>query len=177
MPLSVKVKKTVRLALLMAVALILSYVESVLGLNLVVPGVKLGVGNVVLTYVLYSLGFPTAVGFGLTRSFLSMLFLGRLSSAAFSLTGIAFAVAAMGLAKKCGLFSPLGVNVAGAVFHVFGQLVAAVFVTATPSVIGLLPLYAVVGSLCGIVTYIPLVAVLKFEEKRKLSTGENSRNC
>ena len=51
-PLSVRVQKIVRLALLMATALILSYVESVLELNIVVPGVKIGIVNVLLTYVL-----------------------------------------------------------------------------------------------------------------------------
>ena len=80
-PLSVRVQKIVRLALLMATALILSYVESVLELNIVVPGVKIGIGNVLLTYVLYEYGFPTAAGFGLTRSFLSdSLFLNLSSS-------------------------------------------------------------------------------------------------
>ena len=103
----------------MATALIISYVESVLELNIVVPGVKIGIGNVLLTYVLYEYGFPTAAGFGLTRSFLSMFFLGRLSSAIFSLTGMVFAVLAMGAAKKVRPFSPLGVNVSGSVLHVF----------------------------------------------------------
>ena len=176
-PLSVRVQKIVRLALLMATALILSYVESVLELNIVVPGVKIGIGNVLLTYVLYEYGFPTAAGFGLTRSFLSMLFLGRLSSAIFSLTGMVFAVLAMGAANKCGLFSPLGVNVSGSVLHVFGQLLAAAFVTETASVLGLLPVYVCVSVVCGVLTYIPLIAVLKFEEKRRISTGEISRDC
>ena len=147
-PLSVRVQKIVRLALLMATALILSYVESVLELNIVVPGVKIGIGNVLLTYVLYEYGFPTAAGFGLTRSF-----------------------------KKCGLFSPLGVNVSGSVLHVFGQLIAAAFVTETVSVLGLLPVYVCVSVVCGVLTYIPLIAVLKFEEKRKNATGEISRDC
>ena len=80
MPLSDKVKKLVRLALLMTAALMLSYVESVISLNFVVPGVRIGIGNVFLTYVLYEYGFPTAAGFGLTRSVLSLIFLGRLSS-------------------------------------------------------------------------------------------------
>ena len=175
-PLSVRVQKIVRLALLMATALILSYVESVLELNIVVPGVKIGIGNVLLTYVLYEYGFPTAAGFGLTRSFLSMLFLGRLSSAIFSLTGMVF-VLAMGAAKKCGLFSPLGVNVSGSVLHVFGQLLASAFVTETVSVLGLLPVYVCVSVVCGVLTYIPLIAVLKFEDKLKNATGEISRDC
>ena len=74
MPLSDKVKKLVRLALLMTAALMLSYVESVISLNFVVPGVRIGIGNVFLTYVLYEYGFPTAAGFGLTRSVLSLIF-------------------------------------------------------------------------------------------------------
>ena len=114
-----------------------------------------------LTYVLYEYGFPTAAGFGLTRSFLSMLFLGRLSSAIFSLTGMVFAVLAMGAAKKCGLFSPLGVNVSGSVLHVFGQLLASAFVTETVSVLGLLPVYVCVSVVCGVLTYIPLMQLAK----------------
>lgn len=167
MPLSDKVKKLVRLALLMTAALILSYVESVISLNFVVPGVRIGIGNVFLTYVLYEYGFPTAAGFGLTRSVLSLIFLGRLSSVIFSLTGMAFAVIAMGAAKKSGLFSMLGVNVSGSVFHVFGQLVAAVFVTQTPAVLDLLPFYAVTSVACGVLTYIPLLAVTKISERKR----------
>ena len=160
-----KVKKITRLAILMAAALIISYVENLIGLNVNFPGIKLGIANVFLTYIIYEYGFLTCFGFGLTRAVLSMVFTGRLASVFFSVTGIVFACIAMGLVKKSGKFSCLGVNVSGAVFHVIGQLVAAVFVMGTVGVLKLTPLYVLASTICGILTYIPLRVVLSVADR------------
>lgn len=165
MALSDKIKKLAKLSLLMAAALIVSYVESLIGFNFTLPGIKLGIGNVFLTYIIYEYGFLTCFGFGITRATLSMLFTGRLSSVFFSLTGIVFAVLSMGLIKKTGKFSYLGVNVSGAVFHVVGQLIAAVFIMGTSGVLKLMPFYVICSTVCGILTYIPLRVVMEAAER------------
>ncbi len=144
-----------RMALLMAAALILSWVESVLPFQIPVPGVKLGFANIVTLAVLYQYSFPTALLFGILRVFLSALFLGRLSGVLFGLCGTVLAVCGMALLKRCRCFSSLGVSAAGAVLHGVGQLAAASFLL-TPAVWSLLPILGISSAFCGVITWIPL---------------------
>lgn len=152
---SSRITRITRYALLLAVALILSWVESVLPFQIPVPGVKLGFANIVSLFVLYTYSFPQALGFGVLRVLLSGLFLGRLSGVIFSLCGAVLSLCGMALLKKCSCFSSLGVSVAGAVLHGIGQLCAASFLL-TPAVWSVLPLMGLSSALCGVVVWIPL---------------------
>ena len=163
-----------RLALLMAAALILSWVEAILPFQIPVPGVKLGFANIVLLFVLYSDSFPTALCFGVLRALLSGLFLGRLSGLLFSLSGTVLAICGMALLKKCRCFSPLGVSVAGAVLHGVGQLAVAGWML-TPSVWLTLPLLGISSAACGIVTWFPF-RILDRYAHRLLPNGAKSMN-
>ncbi len=155
-------RKIARFALLMAAALILSWVEAILPFQIPVPGVKLGFANIVLLYVLYTDSFPSALSFGMLRAVLSGVFLGRLSGILFSLSGTVLAVCGMALLKKCRCFSPLGVSAAGAVFHGVGQLaVASLFLT--PAVWSVLPWMGLTSVACGIITWIPLRILGRYE--------------
>ena len=143
-----------RTALLLTVALILSWVESVLPFHIPVPGVKLGFANIVTVFVLYEYSFPAALLFGVLRALLSALFLGRLSGLAFSLCGAILSVAGMALLKRIPLFSSFGVSVCGAVLHGAGQLLAA-SVLLSPAVWVWLPAVGISSALCGAITWIP----------------------
>lgn len=143
-----------RMALFMACALILSWVEAVLPFQIPVPGVKLGFANIVTLAVLYQYSFPTALLFGILRVLLSSLFLGRLSGVLFGLCGTVLAVCGMALIKRFPCFSSLGVSAAGAVLHGVGQLGAA-SVILTPAVWNLLPLLSLSSVFCGVITWIP----------------------
>jgi len=147
--------RVARYGLLMAAALILSWVEAVLPFQIPVPGVKLGFANIVLLYVLYRDSFSAALCFGMLRALLSGFFLGRLSGILFSLAGTVLAVCGMALLKKCRCFSSLGVSAAGALLHGVGQFAVA-SVLLTPAVWSLLPLSGIASVLCGAVTWIPL---------------------
>lgn len=142
-------------ALCLAAALILSWVESVLPFQIPIPGVKLGLANIVTLVVLYRYSFPSALLFGISRVLLSALFLGRLSGVAFGLCGTVLAVCGMALLKKLPCFSSLGVSATGAVLHGVGQLTAA-SVLLTPAVWTMLPLLGISSVFCGIITWIPL---------------------
>ncbi len=144
-----------RMGLLMAVALILSWVESVLPFQIPIPGVKLGFANIVTLAVLYQYSFPAALLFGILRVLLSALFLGRLSGVLFGLCGTVLAVCGMALLKRVRCFSSLGVSAAGAVLHGAGQLTAA-SVLLTPAVWSLMPLLGISSAFCGIITWVPL---------------------
>lgn len=151
-----------RMALLMAAALILSWVEAILPFQIPVPGVKLGFANIVLLFVLYGNSFPTALCFGVLRALLSGLFLGRLSGVLFSLGGTVLALCGMALLKKCRCFSPLGVSMAGAVLHGVGQLTVAALLL-TPGVLSLLPLMGISSAACGAVIWVPFRILSRYE--------------
>ena len=164
--------RVARLALLMAAALILSWVEAVLPFQVPVPGVKLGFANIVLLYVLYTDTVPTALCFGVLRALLGGLFLGRISGILFSLGGTLVAVCGMALLKRCRCFSSLGVSAAGAVLHGVGQLTVASFLL-TPSVWMVLPLMGISSVACGVITWIPLRILGRYEGILSPKTGEN----
>lgn len=144
-----------RIGLFMAVALILSWVESVLPFQIPIPGVKLGFANIVTLAILYQYSFPAALLFGILRVLLSSLFLGRLSGVLFGLCGTVLSVCGMELLKRCRCFSSLGVSAAGAILHGVGQLTVASFLL-TPAVWTMLPLMGISSAFCGIITWIPL---------------------
>lgn len=155
------VRKISELAVLLAAALALSYVENMIVLPIPVPGVKIGISNVLLAYVVCRYSFPVALGFGISKCLLALIFAGRLSSVFFSLTGMLFAVIAMYLCRRIRCFSVLGVNVCGSVCHVFGQLLAAVFVLGNTAVLSFSPLLTLFAVISGLFTYIPLRIVLQ----------------
>lgn len=121
-----KTKQLARGALLVAAAMALSYVERFIPLNLVVPlpGVKLGLANIVTMFALYFLRKRQAFTVLVLRCFLGSLF-GGLSGLAMSLTGGVLAFWTMALAKKLPLFSVYGVSILGAAAHNLGQVLAA----------------------------------------------------
>ena len=156
-------RKIARMGLLMAAALILSWVEAVLPFQIPIPGVKLGFANIITLVVLYQYSFPTALLFGILRVLLSSLFLGRLSGVLFGLCGTLLSVCGMAFLKRCRCFSSLSVSAAGAILHGVGQLTVA-SVLLTPSVWTMLPLMGISSAFCGVVTWIPLHALGRYSE-------------
>ena len=121
-----KTTQLARSALLVAAALALSYMERFIPLNLVVPlpGVKLGLANIVTMFALYTLNKRQAFAIVVLRCFLGSLF-GGLSGLAMSLTGGVFAFWTMALMRRVPLFSVYGVSILGAAAHNLGQVLAA----------------------------------------------------
>ncbi len=161
-----------QMALFMAAALVLSWLEAVLPFQIPIPGVKLGLANIVTLFVLYEYSFPAALLFGVLRVLLSSLFLGRVSGLLFGLAGAVLAVIAMGILKKIPCFSSLSVSVAGAIFHGVGQLAVSSFVY-TPAVWSLLPLMGVCSAFCGIITWVPLRILSRYSGVFRRKRGQN----
>lgn len=121
-----KTKNLTRGALLIAAALALSYMERLIPLNLLVPlpGVKLGLANIVTMFALYALERRRAFAIVVLRCLLGSIFSG-LSGLAMSMTGGVLAFWVMALAKRQTLFSIYGVSLLGAAAHNLGQVLAA----------------------------------------------------
>ena len=131
-----KTKKLVFMALLTALSLIIWVIEAQISLPVPVPGVKLGLASVITLVAMVLLGRKEALAILLMRVFLSCLFAGNFSVILFSLTGGLLSWAVMALTEK--LFSEKllwVVSVLGAVGHNAGQLLAAMAVTKTVSIL------------------------------------------
>ena len=92
-----------------------------------VPGIKMGLCNLVIITVLYSVGVKAAIGVSLMRLILVfMLFGANVLTFAYSLAGAFLSLFVMAIMKKIGLFSPIGVSITGAVTHNLGQILVAI---------------------------------------------------
>ena len=105
----IKTRELTLCAVLAALALALSYMESFFPLTLIVPlpGVKLGLANIVTLYALYAIGFPSALAILLVRCTLGALFAGNASALLFSLLGglsALFVMALLSKSKKLSIF-------------------------------------------------------------------------
>jgi heptaprenyl diphosphate synthase len=158
-------KQMVTLSALVAVAMILSYVESMIPAFVAVPGVKMGLSNIATVFALYSLGWPYAIIVSVVRVFLSSLLFGNFVSLIYSLSGAALALALMILLKKLDRFSTVGVSVAGGVGHNAGQIIAACIVMENAAIsLYIIPLI-ISGTISGVL--IGLVAGNLVERVKK----------
>ena len=141
--------KVARYGLLTALALVLSWVESLLP-PLWVPGVKLGLPNIAIVFALYRLGWRDACIISLVRVFLVFLLFGNGAGLAYSLAGAALSLSLMGLLKKTGRFSSVGVSVAGGVAHNAGQILVAMALLETARLAWYLPVLWISGTVAGV---------------------------
>ncbi len=140
-----------RCAILAALALIFSYVEFLIPFSIGLPGVKLGLANIVVVFAIYMLGARYALYLNLARIVLAGLLFGSPFSTLYALCGGLLSLGAMLLLKKTNLFSVIGVSMAGGFFHNLGQLIAAAIIVKTPQVVSYLPVLVFSGIAAGIV--------------------------
>ena len=144
-------RKTVTLSALVALGLILSYVETLIPVFVAIPGVKLGLANTVSVFALYILGIPYAITVSLLRVLLSSLLFGSSLSLLYSLVGAVAALGVMIFAKRVLRFSTVGVSALGGVFHNLGQTLAAAVVLENLGVFFYFPVLIVSGVVSGVV--------------------------
>ncbi len=142
-------RKMVILGFLLALSLILSYIESLLPLTVGIPGMKLGLPNLVVVLLLYSCGWRDALAVNLLRILLSGFLFGNLSAILYALSGAVCSFAAMLLLQKTGRFSMTGISIAGGVFHNIGQIITAMLVVENLSPVFYLPFLLTAGALTG----------------------------
>ena len=136
--------------LLIALALVLSYLESLVPLSFAIPGIKLGLPNLVVVFALYRLRWPTAAAVSLLRVLLVALLFGSALSLAYSAAGAAFSLLVMCLLKRSGRFGCTGVSVAGAVAHNLAQILTAALLLETSSLSWYFPALCVSGVVAGV---------------------------
>ena len=145
-----KAKNVALYGLLIALALVLSYLESLVPLSFAVPGIKMGLPNIVVVFALYRLRARDAAVISLVRVLLVSVLFGNVFSLAYSAAGAALSLLVMLLLKSTGKFSETGVSVAGAVAHNAGQILVAVFVLETGRLVYYLPVLCISGTVAGV---------------------------
>ena len=154
-------RKISRMALLTALAMILSFVESQIPSFVAIPGVKVGLANIVVVFALYMLGAKEAFMISIIRVVLSSLLFGSVLSMSYSLAGAILSLLGMVLLKKSNWFGPLAVSVTGGVLHNCGQIAVASLVLETDVLLYYLPVLMIAGILTGCVIGIAAALVLK----------------
>lgn len=165
---TVKTKKAAFLGLFIALALTFSFIESQIPPLITIPGVKLGLPNIVTVFLLYKFGWKETVTVNILRVFLVALLFGNIQSFLFSICGAVFSLLGMILLKKFSKFSCISVSVVGGVLHNMGQVLFAVFWTNTEEISLMLPLYILSGTVAGIVIGIISGLIVKKTEKFKI---------
>lgn len=144
-----------------ALALIFSYVETLIPVNLGIPGVKLGLANLIIVVALYKMRLSEAYLLSVVRVLLAGFIFGNYFSIIYSLAGGLLSLTVMALLKKWGGFSLQGISIAGGVFHNIGQLIVAAVVVETFSVTYYFLVLLVAGLLTGLVIGIVAEMMLK----------------
>ena len=144
-------KKIAFLGVCASVALVLAYVESLVPpLYAAVPGIKLGLPNVAVIFVLYRYGVKEAAAVSFVRMVAVALLFGNPMTLAYSLAGGFLSLTAMALLRKVNFFSMVGVSVAGGVLHNVGQILMAILLLGTAELGYYLIVLAVTGTVSGI---------------------------
>lgn len=139
------------IAMASTLALILSYIESLVPLSFAVPGIKMGLANIAIVFVLYRLGEKEAIAVSLIRLFWVAVLFGSFMTFLYSLAGAALSMTVMIILKRSGNFSAVGVSVAGGITHNAGQIIAAVLLMETAQIAYYLPVLVVSGTVTGVI--------------------------
>jgi heptaprenyl diphosphate synthase len=144
-------KKIAFLGLCTSVALVLAYVESLLPpLFAAVPGIKLGLPNIALIFLLYRFGVKEAAAVSFVRMVAVALLFGNPMTFAYSLAGGFLSLTAMAILRKLDFLSVVGVSVAGGVLHNVGQILMAMLLLDTAELGYYLIVLTVTGTISGV---------------------------
>ena len=160
-------KKVAFLGLSIALAMVLSFVESQIPALVAIPGIKVGLPNLVMIFLLYKVGWRETVIVSIIRIILVSLLFGNVQTMTFSIAGAVLSLLAMILLKKTNWFSCIAVSVVGGVFHNIGQIIAACVWTQTAQIAFYLPVLLISGTIAGAIIGLVAGILVKRLEKWK----------
>ena len=164
-----KTKKIAILGVLTSVALVLSYLEAIIPpIYSAVPGIKVGLPNIVIILVLYRFGFKQAISVSLMRVFIVALLFGNAMTLAYSLSGAILSLLAMVLFRRIDKFSQVGVSIIGGVMHNLGQVLVAIVLLHSTLIGYYMLILTFTGTLAGVVVGIAGSLLTRRLEKVKM---------
>ena len=160
-------KKLTFLSVCVALAMILSYIESLIPPLVAVPGIKIGLANSVSLFILYAYGAREAACVSIIRVCLLAMLFGSSVSFIYSLSGAVLSLVGMIVLKRIPIFTILAVSVSGAVLHNAAQIICACLIMENASVAYYLPVLIISGTIAGIAIGTVSALLLKRLEKTK----------
>ena len=160
-------KKLALLSMMITFAIILSYVESKIPTFVAIPGVKIGLANIVVIFVLYRLGLKAAIVISGVRVLVISMLFGNPISMIYSIAGAVLSLAVMFILKKLTPLKEVALSVVGGVMHNVGQIAVASFILDTNVVMYYLPFLILSGTIAGI--GVGVAAALLIVKTKKIS--------
>ncbi|QHI72395.1 Gx transporter family protein [Aminipila terrae] len=156
-----KTKRIAVSAVLASLGLIFSYIEAIIPFSIGVPGVKLGIANLVVVIALYALGGSYAFSINVIRILIAGLLFNGIFGALYSLGGACVSLLTMIILKKTNIFSIVGVSMAGGVAHNVGQMLIAAAIISNIKIFIYFPVLLFSGMITGIIIGFISYLVLK----------------
>ena len=163
-----KTKKVATLGLCIALSMVLSFIEHQIPPLVAVPGVKVGLPNLVMVFMLYKIGWKETAIVSIVRVVLVSMIFGSVISMAYGLSGATLSLIGMILLQKTKLFSTVTVSVVGGVLHNVGQIAMACIIMETALLVSYLPVLLISGTIAGVLIGIVAGLLVKKLEKVKL---------
>lgn len=161
-----KTKKIAFLGLATAVAIVLSYLEALLpSFFPAVPGVKIGLPNIMIIFLLYKFSLKDAVIVSIIRIFAVALLFGNVMTLSYSIVGAVLSLSVMALLKKTDTFSTMAVSIVGGIAHNIGQVIVAMIVMQTGEIGYYMIVLTITGTLAGAVIGLAGAMLLKSTKK------------
>ena len=161
-----KTRKTAVLGLLAACAIVFSYVEMLLPpIWAAVPGIKMGLTNIVILFVLYKFSLKYAAAISLTRLLVVLLLFGNFMTFSYSLAGAVLSLVIMAILKKTGWFSMVAVSIAGGISHNLGQVLVAMAVLQTKEIGYYMIALSVSGIVAGMIVGLVSALLIRYIDK------------
>ncbi|NLJ97245.1 MAG: Gx transporter family protein [Clostridiales bacterium] len=160
-----KSKKVASYGLFIALAFIFSYIEYLIPLPFTMPGIKLGLANLVIIIALYGIGIKEAFILSMVRILLVGFTFRDPSTLLFSFAGGILSWLLMAICKKSKLFSMVGVSIVGGIAHNIGQIIVAIYYVNNTSLLYYLPFLMISGVVSG--TLIGILAALTIKRLNK----------
>lgn len=140
-----------------ALALVFSYLESLLPMSFAIPGIKMGLANVVTIFLIFKIGLKEAIVVGTLRVILSALLFGNIAVLIFSVSGMLLSILVMFILSKIKRVSIVGVSIWGGISHNVGQIIIAIIIMGNINITYYLPFLILsgifFGGLMGVIAY------------------------
>lgn len=161
------------LGVLLAFALILSYIESLIPFQFGIPGIKLGLTNLAVILCIYLIGYREALLLTLSKAVICGFLFGNLTMILYSLSGAFFSCIIMMVMVKSDKFHLPSVSAAGGVMHNMGQVAVAYVTVKTYGILYYIPMLILSGLITGILIGIAASLVMPYI-KRAIVRGEGN---
>ena len=143
------IRQITTMGMLVALAMVLGFVETLIPINFGVPGMKLGLANIVVVIALFLFDIKTAVVVSILRIILIAMTFGNMSMMFYSIAGASLSLLSMIAISKIKSFSLISVSIVGGIMHNVGQIICAAFVVRTNGVFTYLPVLIIAGLVSG----------------------------